>query len=71
VRFVASAATSQFAAKWRLQEGDIVSFKHHGFLFATGKPKLAALYRVRSDISWDQVVSNWSEQKRAPNGILT
>lgn len=62
IRFVATA-TSGFAKKWEPKEGDIVSFKHHGFLLATKKPKFPTIYRIRSDLKWDDVVNNWQEQK--------
>ena len=37
-------------------------------MFASKKPKLPLLYRVRTDISWDDVVKNWNEHKRVPTG---
>ena len=46
--------------------GDVVSFKHHGFLFGTKKPKLPTLYRIRSDLRWADVVKSWKETKPQP-----
>jgi len=61
VLFTASAGTTEFVKRWNPQEGDIVTFKHRGFLLATKKPKLPLLYRLRADLSWEDVVSSWRE----------
>jgi len=50
-------------------EEDIVSFKHHGFLMASRKPKFPSLYRVRSDMTWQDVVANWKEGKINATGM--
>jgi len=63
LRFTASAGTSEFAKRWQPVPGDIVSFKHRGFLMGTKKPKLPTLYRIRKDLTWDDVITNWKEQK--------
>ena len=68
IQFVAAAGTSEFARRWTPQPGDIVSFKHHGYLAASQRPKFPTLYRLRSDMTWDEVVSNWKEKKR-PNSL--
>ena len=68
IRFTASPGTLKFAERWNPAEGDIVSFRHHGFLLGTGKPKLASIYRMRHDLIWDDVVKNWREQKPAFTG---
>jgi len=70
VTFTAAAGTTEFAKRWNPQPGDIISFKHHGYLLASQKPKFPTLYRLRSDITWDDVVHNWKEQKSTPNGNL-
>jgi len=46
-----------------LKEGDIVSFKHHGYLTATKKPKFPSLHRVRTDIVWQDVLDHWKDNK--------
>jgi len=69
VRFVAPAGTTEFAKRWNPQPGDIVSFKHRGFMFGSNKPKLPTLYRLRNDITWDDVIHNWKEQIVTPTGI--
>jgi len=51
------------------KEGDIVSFKHRGFLMGTNRPKLPQLYRIRTDIEWADVVNNWKEKKPSVTGI--
>ena len=40
-----------------------MSFKHHGYLSASKRPKLPTLFRLRQDLTWDTVVSNWKELK--------
>ena len=40
-----------------------MSFKHRGFLFHSKKPKLPTLFRIRSDMTWEQVLANWKEKK--------
>jgi len=69
VRFEAPAGTTEFAKRWNPQPGDIVSFKHRGFLFHSHKPKAPALYRIREDMNWDDVVRNWNERIPSPNGL--
>jgi len=70
VRFVAPAGTSEFLKRWDPIIGDIVSFKHHGFMFATQKPKSPMLFRVRSDLTWDQVLDHWKQQKPSISGLF-
>ena len=67
---MASAGTTEFAKRWNPQPGDIVSFKHHGYLLGSKKPKFPTLHRLRSDIAWDDVVHNWKEQKPSKNGNI-
>ena len=55
----------------RPQIGDVVSFKHYGFLLSSRKPKLPTLYRVRTDVKWQDVVQSWKEQKTPPCTHLT
>jgi len=69
VRFVAPAGTTEFARRWNPQPGDIVSFKHRGYMFASKKPKMPTLYRIRDDMSWDTVVYNWNEKVPASTGF--
>jgi len=61
VRFIAPAGTTEFAKRWNPQPGDIVSFKHRGFMLASNKPKMPTLYRIRTDMTWDDVVQHWKE----------
>ena len=35
----------------------------------TKKPKFPALYRLRTDLTWEDVVNNWKEQKATPSGF--
>jgi len=70
VRFVAPAGTTEFAKRWNPQPGDIVSFKHRGFMLSSNKPKVPTLYRIRDDLTWDDVVHNWNERIRTPNGNI-
>jgi len=67
-RFSAPPGTLEFAKKWNPQPGDIISFKHRGFLPVSLKPKLPTLYRIRTDLSWDDVVQKaTSAQPRIPD----
>ena len=63
VRFKAPAGTTEFAKRWNPQPGDIVSFKHRGTLLGTKIPKAPMLYRMRSDMKWEDVLANWKENK--------
>jgi hypothetical protein len=71
IRFTAAAGTTEFNKRWNPQSGDIVSFKHHGFLLTSKKPKFPTLHRLRPDLKWDSVVQNWKEQKPTPAGSIT
>lgn len=68
MRFVAPPGSSEFVKRWNPRPGDIVSFKHRGFLFSSKKPKLPALSRMRPDLTWDNVVANWKEKKPSVTG---
>jgi len=68
MHFVASPATTEFAKRHTLQPGDIVSFKHHGFLLSSKKPKFPVIHRLRTDITWEDVQNNWKEGKSVPSG---
>ena len=69
VTFLASPGSTEFTKRWNPQSGDIVSYKHHGFLLGTKKPKFPTLYRVRDDLQWHDVVQNWKEVKyQKPSG---
>ena len=68
VRFVAPAGTTEFAKRWNPQPGDIVSFKHRGFMLVSNKPKFPTLFRLRDDITWDDVVHRWNEKITTPTG---
>src|SRR5687767_8021915 len=71
VLFIAAPGTSEFSKRWTPTTGDVVSFKHHGFLLASKKPKLPTLTRLRPDLSWSDVLANWKEKIHVPTGILT
>src|SRR5690349_3749488 len=59
VTFTASAGTMEFMRKYQPKEGDIVTFRHRGFLVGSNRPKVPALYRLRTDMTWQDVVDNW------------
>ena len=67
VKFEAYPDNMEFARRHSLKKGDIVSFKHRGFL-ASFKPKFPTIHRIRSDLTWDDVVNNWNEHKHASKG---
>jgi len=68
VRFIAAAGTGEFAKRWSPKEGDVISFKHSGFLLASKKPKNPLVYRLRTDLSWPDVVQSFKEQTWQPSG---
>jgi len=70
VRFNAPAGSLEFEKRWNPQTGDIITFKHHGYLFATKKPKFPTLHRLRSDLQWNDVIHHWKEQKSILKGFL-
>ena len=53
--FVGIPGTSEFVRRWSPRVGDIVSFKHRGFMLS-GKPKSPSLYRIRNDLKWEDVI---------------
>jgi hypothetical protein len=70
IRFIAPAGTTEFVRRWNPQPGDIVSFKHRGYLLSTNKPKLPTLTRMRTDMTWEDVMNNWKEQKHNNSGEI-
>lgn len=56
---MAAAGTMEFVKRWQPKEGDIVTFRHRGFLFGSNRPKAPALYRLRTDMTWQDVIENW------------
>lgn len=68
---MATAGTSEFAKKYKPQPGDLVSFKHHGYLLGTKKPKMPLLFRLRPDLDWKDVVQMWTEPKAAITGTFS
>ena len=71
VRFTSVAATTEFCKRWNPKPGDIVSFKHSGFLLRSRKPKLASIYRLRPDLSWEDVVHKFKERIPSVAGSKT
>jgi len=67
-RFIAPAGTTEFAKRWEPKPGDIVSYKHRGFMFGSNKPKVPTLYRIRDDLQWEDVVNNFKENIITPQG---
>jgi hypothetical protein len=65
--FVASPNTT--VTKWPLKPGDIVTFKFRGFWLGSGKPKSPTIYRVRTDKTWEEVVSSFKQNTRIPTGV--
>ena len=68
VTFNAGPGTSEFTKRFQPKEGDIVSFKHRGFLLGSKKPKNPVLYRLRSEIQWDDVVQNFKDNTSKATG---
>jgi len=59
VSFACAAGTMEFGRRWQPKVGDIVSFKHHGYLLGSQHPKSPSLHRLRPDLSWDDVIRNF------------
>jgi len=70
VTFIGPPGTAEFLKSETPKAGDIVSFKHRGFLFGSNKPKLPTLYRIRTDITWEEVVNNWKEKTPVLSGNI-
>ena len=70
VTFKAAGGSTEFVNKWNPEIGDIVSFKHWGFLFGSKKPVNPTLHRLCPDLTWDSVVENWKEQTPRPISTL-
>lgn len=47
-----------------------MSFKHRGYLAASKKPKLPTLFRVRKDLTWEEVVTDWREKAPKKTGTF-
>jgi len=71
VIFQAAPGTMEFTKKRNPQIGDIVTFKHRGFMLGSKKPKWPTLSHVRPEMSWENVVSNFTDKKpkRRDSGI--
>lgn len=65
---MAAPGTVEFAKRWQPLVGDIVSFKYRGLLLGTKIPKLPIVYRIRTDLTWDDVIRNWKELKPRISG---
>lgn len=61
--FTAAPGTSEFIKRWQPKIGDIVSFKHKGFLSGSKRPLSPSLYRLRPDLTWEDVVTSWKDDK--------
>jgi len=70
VSFTAVAGTTEFVNRWNPQPGDIVSFKHRGYLLNSKRPLSPYLYRLRPDLTWETVVNNWKEGVPRKTGIV-
>ena len=70
VTFTAVPGTAEFAKKRDLKPGDIVSFKHRGFMIGSLKPKSPEIYRVRSDLTWEDLVNGFVERKPTISGMV-
>ena len=70
VIFSAGPGTTAFAKEGQtVREGDIVSFKHSGFLLGSKKPKAPVIYRVRADLNWEDVTKNFEEKIPSAKGV--
>jgi len=65
VTFVAGPGIAEFVKRWQPNIGDIVTFKHKGFLMGSKRPISPSLYRLRPELTWDDVIVSAREQKPA------
>jgi len=68
VIFQAAPGTMEFTKKWNPRVGDIVTFKHRGFMLGSKKPKWPTLSHLRPEMTWEDVVSNFVEKKPRKRG---
>jgi len=38
-------------------------------MLSSSKPKMPTLYRIRTDMTWEDVVHNWTERIITPTGM--
>ena len=67
VRFTAPAGTTEFVRRWQPKEEICMSFKHRGFLLSSHKPKLPTVYRLRNDLTWEDVCKKHKDKDKAPS----
>jgi len=63
ITFIAGPGTSEFLKRYAPKPGDIVSFKHSGYFLGSKQPKYPSLYRVRTDVTWENVIQSWKDNK--------
>jgi len=63
VIFTAPPGTLDFTVRWQPKFGDIVTFKHRGFMLRSKKPKWPTLSRLRADMTWENVVAYFEEKQ--------
>ena len=67
MKFTASPTAGLIASKQQLKEGDVVTFTHRGFWLGNQTPKSPSIYRVRTDVSWSDVVDSFQHSKSLPS----
>jgi len=72
VTFTAPPGTMEFVKRQNLEIGDIVTFKHRGFMLGSKKPKSPSLSRIRPELTWGDVVAAFKEgqKKRGAKAIV-
>ena len=61
VKFITERTTPELMKKCDPQPGDVVSFKHRGFLLRSQKPRMPTLSRIRTDILWQDVIAKYNQ----------
>jgi len=69
IKFTAQGARG-FSKRWKPQPGDIVSFKHYGFLHTNRLPKHPVLFRLRKDLEWDDIVFHYRNKSGRLNSSM-
>lgn len=62
IMFTAVPGTTKFVNSFQPNKGDIVSFRHSGYFLQSQKPKNPLLYRLRPELTWQDVCKAWKSQ---------
>lgn len=46
-----------------LKEGDVITFRHNGYLPSSNRPKLPVIHRVVGDLSWAEIAEKYRKEE--------